>query len=136
MLLVGLFMLGVMGCSPSKPEETTNIDDITIVPKRSGNAVELNARAVFSIMKRCGFTDEQVYYHGTALREALRSYGGACIYVGKGNAEVLLRVQGEEVQGVSQSYGYFVYDVKAGEFKLGGVTQPQVQDQRRSMAPR
>ena len=129
-------MVGIMGCSPSKPEETTGIDEITIVPKRSGNAVELNAKGVFSIMKRCGFTDEQVYYHGTALREALKNYGGACIYVGKGNAEVLLRVQGEEVQGVSQSYGYFVYDVKASEFKLGGVNQPQVQGQARPIAPR
>lgn len=129
-------MFGIMGCSTSKPEETSSRDDITVVPKRSGNAVELNANAVFSIMKRCGFTDEQVYYHGTALRDALKNYGGACIYVGKGNAEVLLRVQGEEVQGVSQSYGYFVYDVKAGQFKLGGVTQPQVQGQKSPIAPR
>ncbi|MCF7973847.1 MAG: hypothetical protein K9N55_08535 [Phycisphaerae bacterium] len=125
-----------MGCSRSAPEETTGIDEISIVPKRSGNAVELNANAVYSIMKRCGFTDEQVYYHGTALKEALKNYGGACIYVGKGNAEVLLRVQGEEVQGVSQSYGYFVYDVKASDFKLGGVPLPQTQAPQRPIAPR
>ena len=112
-------MFGVIGCSTSAPEETSGVDQIRVVPKRSGNAVELSATAIYAIMSRCGFTEEQVYFQGTALRDALKNYGGACIYVEEDNAEVLLRVQGEEVQGVSQSYGYFVYDVKAEYFKLG-----------------
>jgi len=135
-LLVGLCVFGIIGCSPAEPEET-GIGEIRIVPKRSGNAVELNAAAIFAIMKRCAFTDQQVYFHGTALRDALKSYGGACIYVGEGegNAEVLLRVQGEEVQGISQSYGYFVYDVKGDYFKFGAAGS-QTQAPKAAVAPR
>ena len=40
-LLVGLCVFGVIGCSRSKPDETADVDQIRIVPKRSGNAVEL-----------------------------------------------------------------------------------------------
>lgn len=128
-LLVGLCVFGIIGCSSHSPKEKTGVDEIRIVPKRSGNAVELNATAIFAIMKRCGFTDEQIYFQGTALRDALKNFGGACIFVGEGNAEVLLRVQGEEVQGVSQSYGYFVYDVKADYFRLGAAPKPQTLSQ-------
>ncbi len=135
-LLVGLCVFGVIGCSRSKPDETADVDQIRIVPKRSGNAVELDAGAIFAIMKRCGFTDQQVYFQGTALRDALKNYGGACIFVGEDNAEVLLRVQGEDVQGVSQTYGYFVYDVKADYFRLGAPQKSQTVNQGRAIAPR
>ena len=136
MLLVGLCMLGVIGCSRSSSTETTGVDQIRIVPKRSGNAVELSAGAIYAIMTRCGFTEEQIYFQGTALRDALKNYGGACIFVDEDKAEVLLRVQGEEVQGVSQSYGYFVYDVKADYFKLGGAPGGPTANQGKAPAPR
>ena len=134
--LVGLCVFGVIGCSRSTPEETAGADQIRIEPKRSGNAVELNAGAIFAIMKRCGFTDQQVYFQGTALRDALKNYGGACIFVGENNAEVLLRVQGEDVQGVSQTYGYFVYDVKGDYFRLGAPPESQPVNQGKATAPR
>jgi hypothetical protein len=137
-LLVGLCVFGVMGCSRSVPEETSGsgADQIRIVPKRSGNAVELNATAIYAIMSRCGFTEEQIYFQGTALRDALKNYGGACIFLGKDRAEVLLRVKGEEVQGVSQSYGYFVYDVKANYFTLGAPSGSPSVNRAQAPAPR
>ena len=135
-LLVGLCVFGMIGCSQSEPEETSGVDQIRIVPKRSGSAMELDATAVYAIMSRCGFTAEQIYFQGTALRDALKNYGGACIFVGKDHAEVLLRVQAENVQGVSQSYGYFVYDVKANYFTLGGPSEPPTVNQADLPAPR
>lgn len=135
-LVIGFCLLGVLGCSRSTSDEAADVDQIRIVPRRSGNAVELSAEAVYAIMNRCGFTDQQIYFQGTALRDALKNYGGACIFLDKEQAEVLLRVLGEEVQGVSQSYGYFVYDVKGERFKLGGASQSQPSGQNKAMAPR
>lgn len=135
-LLVGLCVFGVIGCSRSATEEDAGADQIRIVAKRSGNAVELSAGAIFAIMTRCGFTDQQVYYQGTALRDALKNHGGACIFVGEDNAEVLLRVQGEIIQGISKTYGYFEYDVKADYFKLGASPQSQSVNQGKAAAPR
>ncbi len=136
-LLVGLCVFGVIGCSRSAHEATSGVDQIRVVPKRSGNAIELDATGVCAIMSRCGFSSEQIYFQGTALRDALKNYGGACIYLGEDHAEVLLRVQGELVQGVSQSYGYFVYDVKANYFTLGAPHESQTaNDERKKPAPR
>ena len=135
-LLVGLCVFGVIGCSQSASEETSGVDEIRIVHKRSGNAMELDGTAVYAIMSRCGFSEEQIYFHGTALRDALKNYGGACIFWGEDHAEVLLRVQGEKVQGVSQSYGYFVYDAKANYFTLGGPADSPTVNQAKMPAPR
>ena len=137
-LLIGFCVFGVVGCSGSRSasDEAADVDQIRIVPRRSGNAVELSAQGVYAIMNRCGFTDQQIYFQGTALRDALKNYGGAVIFVDKEDAEVLLRVLGEEVQGVSQSYGYFVYDVKGERFKLGAPPETQPAPQNKAMAPR
>ncbi len=118
-ILVALCSLGLMGCSSSDKGNADRVDKVRIVPQRNGNAIALDAPAVFEIMKRCGFTDQQVYFHGMALRDALKNHGGAYIYVGERKAEVVLKVNGESVWIYSLSNGYFVYDVKSGSFTLG-----------------
>lgn len=126
-LLVGLCILGVIGCprSTQTPDNRKlGVNDIKIVPQQNGSAIELNAAAVYDIMSRCGFTDQQIYFHGTALRDALKNYGRAVIFIGD-KAEVLLSVYGEEVRGISMTYSYFVYDAKACTFKLGAAPKPK-----------
>ncbi len=118
-IMVALCLLGLMGCSSSSKDKSDRVEKIRIVPQRNGNAVDLDAPAIFDIMKRCGFTDQQVYFHGMALRDALKNHGGAYIYVGERKAEVVLKVNGESVWIFSLSNGYFVYDVKSGSFTLG-----------------
>lgn len=118
-ILVALCVLGFTGCSSSNKDKSNRVDTIRVVPQRNGSAVDLEASAIFDIMKRCSFTDEQVFYHGMALRDALKNHGGAYIYVSERQAEAVLRVDGESVQIYSLSNGYFVYDVKSGSFALG-----------------
>jgi hypothetical protein len=134
-ILVALCLLGFMGCSSSSEDKSNSVDTIRVVPRRNGSAVALDAAAIFGIMKRCSFTDQQVYFHGMALRDALKNHGGAYIYVGEKKAEAVLKVDGENVLIYSLSNGYFVYDVKSGSFALGAQGGDSSEDSGRP-APR
>ncbi len=107
-ILVALCLLGFMGCSSNGKDKADRVDTIRIVPRRNGSAVALDAPAILDVMKRCGFSDQQVYFHGMALRDALKNHGGAYIYVGEKKAEAVLKVDRESVLIYSLSNGYFV----------------------------
>ena len=72
-------------------------------------------------MQRCGFTDKQIYHFGPDLRTALMVSGGARARLGEDAVEAIFRVDENDLVWIStRSRGSFVYDVKNGQFAVGG----------------
>lgn len=95
---------------------------IQIMPQPNREVADLNPDDVVRIMRRIGFTDEQILELGTDMHEALFSSGAARVIYGQ-ETEALARVNGMQVYIGSRSRGNFVYDLGYGQFVTPGARQ-------------
>ena len=127
-MVLGLIVSGLVGCGifNRKSAKDRRLElQITAIPNNS--AVDLSPRDVVSLMRASGFVDKQIYEYGPDFRQALLEFGGAQIAIGEGQVEAMYKVQGDLVWVTTMTRGNFVYDVKAGQFRMG----PKAQSQQR-----
>lgn len=105
-----LFLLAVLpGCAqPSEPKA-----QVTLLNNQDLTA--LDADDVVRIMRRAGFSDEQILDFGTELRNGLASTGAVQIKIGN-KVEAIFAVHGQVVQASARRRGSFTYDPTRREF--------------------
>ena len=111
-----------LGSGGERPQsETTQrprSGSIQVVPQSNREVADLSPDDVVRIMRRIGFTDEQILELGTAVHDALFLSGAARVV--KGNqTEAIVRVSGAQVY-VGSRWGTLVYDFASGQFVTPG----------------
>jgi len=90
---------------------------IRIEPQSNRETAQLSADDVIVVMKRIGFSPEQILDFGPALHDAVLHSGAARVRVGK-RVEAILQVRGRLLFIRSNSRGSFIYDLDKGRFGL------------------
>ncbi len=111
--LLALLALGAVGCA----RDSTGI---RVVPMSNRNVLALNSDDVVEVMKRSGFSDNQILEYGTDLRNGLAESGAVQIKIGK-KVEAVFAInlnEGDHVYISTRLRGNFIYDVDSGW--LGG----------------
>ena len=85
-------------------------------PLPSQQVVALNSDDIVRVMRRAGFSDEQILEFGTDVRNGLASSGAAQVRVGD-KVEAIFAVDGNYLHGTSRLRGSFIYDLKTGHFR-------------------
>jgi hypothetical protein len=94
-----------------------------IVALSNQNVVALSADDVIQVMRRAGFSDQQILALGTQLRNALL-YSGAAQAKLRDKVEAVFAVHGDYVFITTRLRGSFIYDAKKqGWVKLGPTPQ-------------
>jgi hypothetical protein len=114
-----LLTFGQGGCALRRGE------GIQVIPKSSsGGVLQLSADDVVAVMRRAGFTNEQIWEHGTAVRDGLAQAGAVFIKVNN-KIEAMFVVKDENIQIYTLSRGYFVYNINSGWQRVEGNLPPQ-----------
>lgn len=92
-----------------------------IIPLGNQDVVVLNADDVVQVMRRAGFSDQQVLELGTDLRSALLHAGAAQIKL-RDKVEAVFAVHGDYVFITTRLRGSFIYDVKRGWVQLSAAS--------------
>jgi hypothetical protein len=106
LLMLSLLSLSIVGCSQSER-------DIRIVPISNQYVLALSADDIVQVMRRAGFSDMQIWEHGTALREGLARSGAVQIRM-NGRVEAIFAINGSDVYISTGTRGYFIYNVNTG----------------------
>jgi hypothetical protein len=94
-----------------------------IVALSNQNVVALSADDVVQVMRRAGFSDEQILKLATELCNALLYSGAAQVRL-RDKVEAVFAVHGDYVFITTRLRGSFIYDVKKrGWVKLGATPQ-------------
>jgi len=126
LVLLPLLSLGVVGCA-HLGKFTQGIGSLTtskpaaaklhVTPLSNQDVIALGADDIIRIMRRAGFSDEQILQLGTDVRNALLLSGAAQVRL-KDKVEVIFAVHDDYVFITTRLRGSFIYDVKAGGFGL------------------
>ncbi|UCD52168.1 MAG: hypothetical protein JSW27_05925 [Phycisphaerales bacterium] len=92
---------------------------IRIVAQSNREVADLSPDDVVKIMRRIGFTDEQILELGTELHDAMLT-SGAVRVLDRDETEAIARVGGTQVYIGSRTRGNFVYDLGYGQFVTPG----------------
>jgi hypothetical protein len=91
--------------------------ELQVVPLSNQDVIALGADDIIRIMRRAGFSDDQILQLGTDVRNALLLSGAAQVRL-KDKVEVIFAVHDDYVFITTRLRGHFIYDVKAGGFGL------------------
>lgn len=86
---------------------------IQVLPIGNQDTLQLTANDVVQIMRAAGFSDAQIYEHGTAVRDGIASSGAVQVKVDD-TVEVIFAVKGDSVYVSTLGRGHFIYNVKTG----------------------
>lgn len=114
LILLALLALGVGGCVRST--------GIRIIPLSNRKVLALSPDDVVVVMRRAGFSDEQILEYGTDLRNGLAESGAVQIKIGK-KAEAVFAINlddGDCVYISTRLRGHFIYNVDSGWVGGGG----------------
>lgn len=78
------------------------------------DVVELTADDVVQVLRAAGFSDTQIYEHGTAVRDGMAGSGAVQVKI-EGKVEAVLAAKGDLVYVSTRSKGHFTYNVQTGE---------------------
>ena len=116
----------LVGCRPIKwPEIGRPSKGLHVVGLSNRDVAALSSDDVVRIMRRAGFSDEQILKLGTDVRNTLLTSGAAQIK--KGQVEAIFAVHGEYIFITTRLRGSFIYDLRRGKF---GVTPGSVEEAR------
>jgi len=104
-LLLTLLAFGVVSCAAHR--------GLDILPLRNQNVLTLSSDDIVRVMRRAGFSDNQILEYGTDLHSALAHSGAAQIKVKK-NLEAVFAINGDAVYISTRLRGNFIYNVKTG----------------------
>jgi hypothetical protein len=108
--LLTILALGVGGCARS------NTGRIRVIPLSNRSVLALSPDDVVEVMRRAGFSDNQILEYGTDLRNGLAESGAVQIKIGK-KVEAVFATNlndGNRVYISTRLRGNFIYDVDAG----------------------
>jgi len=122
--LVLLFLfLGVVGCVSTRSGKSTGFQ---VVPVSSQDVAALSSDDIVRVMRRTGFSDEQILELGTQLRNALLLSGAA--QVKQGNiVEAIFAIHNNNVYITARLRGNFIYDLQKGSWVRLAAASPQSQ---------
>jgi hypothetical protein len=123
--LLGLLSSGVVGCAHignftkgiGSLTSSRRTAELQVTPLSNQDVITLSADDVIRIMRRAGFSDEQILRLGTDVRSALLLSGAAQVRL-RDKVEVIFAVHDDYVFITTRLRGHFIYDVKAGGFGL------------------
>ena len=110
-ILLAFLALGATGC-------TQNSRGIEVLPLGNRSVLTLTSDDVVQVMRAAGFSDVQIYEHGTALRDGLARSGAVQIKV-DGTVEVVFAINGDSVYISTLGRGHFVYNPQTGWVNSG-----------------
>ncbi|UCF17355.1 MAG: hypothetical protein JSW59_07800, partial [Phycisphaerales bacterium] len=73
-MMLTVLTLSVAGCG-------SRITGIQILPMGNRDVIELTAADVVQVMRAAGFSDMQIYEHGTALRDGIAQRGAVQVKI-------------------------------------------------------
>ena len=107
--LFSLLALNIAGCAQTEAE-------IQVVVLGNQDRAALNAYDIVCILRRAGFSDDQVLECGTDVRNSLALTGSAKIIIDD-TVEAILAVDGDYLHVASRQTGSFIYDLKKQQFR-------------------
>jgi hypothetical protein len=108
-VLVALLVLGIAGCARSARR-------IRVVPLSNRHVLALSPDEVVEVMRRAGFSDNQILEYGMDLRNGLAESGAVQIKIGR-KVEAVFAVnlsEGDCVYISTRLRGNFIYNVDSG----------------------
>jgi hypothetical protein len=108
--LLTILALGVGSCAHSSNT------GIRVIPLSNRYVLALNPDDVVEVMRRAGFSDNQILEYGTDLRNGLSESGAVQIKIGR-KVEAVFAInlsEGKRVYISTRLRGNFIYDVDAG----------------------
>lgn len=108
--LLVFLAIGAAGCMQST--------GIEVLPLGNRSVLTLTSDDVVQVMRAAGFSDEQIWEHGTALRDGLARLGAVQIKV-DGKVEVVFAINDGDVYISTLGRGHFVYSVETGWVNSG-----------------
>jgi len=110
LMLMALLVFGIVGCTRSAGS------GIRLIPLSNRHVLALGSDDVVAVMRRAGFTDNQILEYGTDLRNGLAESGAVQIKIGK-KVEAVFAINlndGNCVYISTRLRGNFIYDVDSG----------------------
>jgi len=102
-----------------QPQPRNQYGSIRIVAQPNREVADLSPDDVVKVMRRIGFTDQQILELGTELHEAMFTSGAVRI-LDRDETEAIARVNGMQIYIGSRTRGNFVYDLGYGQFVTPG----------------
>ncbi len=107
---LSLLALGAAGCAQPR--------GIEVLPMGNSSVLTLTSDDVVQVMRAAGFSDAQIYEHGTALHDGLARSGAAQVKI-DGEAEAVFAIRGDSVYISTRPGAHFVYSVQTGWVNSG-----------------
>jgi threonine dehydratase len=114
LLMLALLASGVVGCMMQSDR------GFEVVPVSNRNVISLSSDDVVRVMRRAGFSDEQILELGTAVHSGMLTSGAVQIKLNN-KVEVVFAANGDDVYIGTRLRGNFIYNVKTGWNRPGGV---------------
>lgn len=110
---LALSAVGLVSCQPESKKPLHN--DVDLMPLSNRDIVDLNAKDVVEIMRRAGFSDEQILRFGTQMRNYLAQYGAVEVKTGDSSKiEATFAVRDKCIYISTRLRGSFIYSLKSG----------------------
>ena len=103
-LLLALLAFGVVSCAQRGFE---------VIPLNHQEVLTLSSDDIVRVMRRAGFSDNQILEYGTDLHDALSRSGAAQIKISK-RLQAVFAINGDSVYISTRLRGNFIYNVKTG----------------------
>ncbi len=103
-LLLTLLAFGVVSCAQRGFE---------VIPLSYQEVLTLSSDDIVRVMRRAGFSDNQILEYGTELHDALSRSGAAQIKISK-KLQAVFAINGDSVYISTRLRGNFIYNVKTG----------------------
>jgi len=103
-LLLALLAFGVVSCAQRGFE---------VIPLNHQEVLNLSSDDIVRVMRRAGFSDNQILEYGTDLHYALSRSGAAQIKIDK-KLQAVFAINGDSVYLSTRLRGNFIYNVKTG----------------------
>ena len=103
-LLLALLAFGVVSCAQRGFE---------VIPLSYQEVLTLSSDDIVRVMRRAGFSDNQILEYGTELHDALSRSGAAQIKMSK-KLQAVFAINGDSVYISTLLRGNFIYNVKTG----------------------
>ncbi|MHC4171514.1 MAG: hypothetical protein ACYTBX_02675 [Planctomycetota bacterium] len=123
-LLLALLALGVVGCSSMRSMYNSMFRSkgFEVIPVSNRNILNLSADDVVQVMRRAGFSDNQILELGTDVHDGMFMSGAVQIKL-KDKVEAVFAANGDDVYIGTRLRGNFIYNMNTGWRRPGNLPQ-------------